>query len=219
MFAFRSSGQTERDGISDATGGVNGFRQRIHLCRPPLRIQNVILKQEPYSKMKIVSKRIGMAAVAAAVFFGSANVMAQRQGGNFDPEQIRQFIAQRYQEALGVSGAEWAAIEPLVTAVTEKQRAATGGRGGFGGFGGRGGRGSGGGGAGGGRGGGEPVPEVEALEKAIEDGDAAAIKSKLAALRLMRKKAAVELQTARENLRKVLSAKQEAQLVLMGTLD
>jgi hypothetical protein len=111
----------------------------------------------------------------------------------------------------------------------EKQRAAGGGGRGFA-FGGRGGRGGpggpggqAGGQAGGGRGGrgggGDASPEVAALEAAIEAGDAAGIKAKLAEYRASRKKAAAELQQARESLRKVLTAKQEAQLVLMGTLD
>ncbi len=178
--------------------------------------------------MKRSSNYLAMAVATVGVFFSSNSLMAQGRQG-FDPEQMRQRMMERYQEALGVSSAEWTAIEPLVTSVMEKQRAAGGGGRGFA-FGGRGGRGGqggpggqGGGQAGGGRGGrgggGEPSPEVAALEAAIEAGDAAGIKAKLADYRVSRKKAAAELQQARESLRKVLTAKQEAQLVLMGTLD
>ncbi|MCF7762839.1 MAG: hypothetical protein K9N62_04125 [Verrucomicrobia bacterium] len=173
--------------------------------------------------MKRSSKYLAMAVATVGVFFSSNSVMAQQRQG-FDPEQMRQRMMERYQEALGVSSAEWSAIEPLVTSVMEKQRSAAGGGRGFA-FGGRGGRGGPGGaaGQGGGRGGrgggGDASPEVAALEAAIEAGDAAGIKAKLADYRASRKKAAAELQQARESLRKVLTAKQEAQLVLMGTLD
>ena len=89
--------------------------------------------------MKRSSKYLAMAVATVGVFFSSNSVMAQQRQG-FDPEQMRQRMMERYQEALGVSSAEWSAIEPLVTSVMEKQRAAGGGGRGFA-FGGRGGRG------------------------------------------------------------------------------
>lgn len=191
--------------------------------------------------MKSGSNHIATAVVAAAIFFGSANLMAQR--GNFDPEQMRQRMMEVYQERLGMSGAEWSAVGPLLTAVMEKQRAVSSGggrgfaaffgrgRGGGGGGGDRAGRGGGerGGGERGGRGGerggrgsfggGQPNPTAEALQQAIEGGDSATIKTKLAAFRNSRKKAAAELKQAREKLRAVLNTKQEAMLVMMGQLD
>ena len=144
--------------------------------------------------------------------------------GNFDPAQMRQRMNERMMQQLGVTEEEWKVIEPLYTKVTELQRN-TRGRGGFGmrgGFGGRGGRNR------GGMGAPDQNAEPTALEKAQQDlstlleNDSATpeqIKAKLTALRQARDKARQELAQAQENLRKVLSLKQEAQLVLMGTLD
>jgi len=69
--------------------------------------------------------------------------------------------------------------------------------------------------------GGPPNPEVEALAKALEakDTPAADIEAKLKAVREARKKAEDELKAAREDLRKVLTVRQEAVMVLMGMLD
>ena len=57
------------------------------------------------------------------------------------------------------------------------------------------------------------------MTKAIESGNASDIKAKMEAVRAARKKAQAELQDAREKLRKVLTAKQEAQLFVAGMLD
>jgi len=64
-------------------------------------------------------------------------------------------------------------------------------------------------------------PEVEALSKALEDTNAKPddIKAKLDALRKARAAKEDALKQAREKLREVLTVKQEAQMVLMGTLD
>ena len=158
--------------------------------------------------------------------------MAQGQRGNFDPEQMRQRMMEMYQERLALSGDEWKAVQPLLETVITKQREAGAGRGGVGLFGGGGrqgggggagggggGRQGGGGGAGGGGFGGTPSPEAEALQKALETGTPAEVKTKLEAYRDARKKKDADLQEAREKLRKVLTPKQEAQLVLMGTLN
>lgn len=148
------------------------------------------------------------------------------QGGNFDPAQFQQRMAERYKEQLKVTDEEWAVIQPLVQKVQEKQRETRGGFGGRGG--GRGGGGQGGeggrggqGGPGGQRGGGGGSPESQALRTTLENENASAdeIKTKLTALRDARKKAATELETAREDLRKVLTQRQEAALVLMGILE
>jgi len=183
--------------------------------------------------MKRLAKPFMLAGITAALLAGSTNLMAQGQGGgqgrgNFDREEARQRMNEMYQERLGMSADEWKAVQPLFEAVQTKQlEAIAGAFGGFGGFGrggggGRGGDQGGGAGGGGGRGrgfGGTPSPEAEALQKAVDSGDAAEIKAKLESYRASRKKKEAELQTARDNLRKVLTAKQEAQLVLMGTLN
>jgi len=142
--------------------------------------------------------------------------------GQFDPAQMRTMMLERLKETLGASDDEWKAIEPLASNVMEKQQAAR--MGGFGGF--MGGRRGPGGGPGGDRGGGAPRfgtpdPEVEALNKALEAKDTPAkdIEAKLKALREARLKKEEELKTAREALRKVLTIRQEAQMVLMGYLD
>lgn len=137
--------------------------------------------------------------------------------GNFDPEQARQRMMERYKEQFGIKDdAEWKIVETRIEKVNEARRD-IGFRGM--GFGGRGGPGGGGGG-GGRRGfGGEPSPDAEALQKAIESnasGDE--IKSKLAAYRASVKEKEAKLEKAQDELRKVLSVKQEAQAVLMGLL-
>jgi len=79
-----------------------------------------------------------------------------------------------------------------------------------------------GGGGGGGRRGGfgpEPLPEAEALQKAIESqASNDEIKAKLAKLREARKEKEAKLEKAQEDLRKVLSLRQEAAAVLAGLL-
>lgn len=191
--------------------------------------------------MKHTIKTALFAVMAAALVGLPQNVMAQGRGGqggqggqggpggfgNFDPAEMRQRMMERYQEQLGASTEEWKVIEPLLTDVMEKQRAASGSR--FGGMGMtmRGPRGAGnqGGDAQGGnrqrgnRFGGEPDPAVEALQKAIDDNaPASELKTKITAVRESRKKAEAELNASREKLRAVLTAKQEAQLTLMGSL-
>lgn len=166
--------------------------------------------------MKRFVKSIVLAGVASAMLGGATSVMAQR--GNFDPAQFQQQMMERYQVQLGMTAEEFKAVQPLIEGVLAKQREILGGRGGFGFGGGRGG--GGGGGGGGGRGfGGTPAPEVEALQKAVESGTPAEVKAKLEAYREARKQKEGELQEAREKLRKVLTPKQEAQMVLAGMLN
>ena len=64
-------------------------------------------------------------------------------------------------------------------------------------------------------------PEGEALTSTLQNDNASVndIKTKLAALREQRKKSTAELETAREDLKKVLNMRQEAVLVLAGMLD
>src|SRR6185312_5566710 len=88
-------------------------------------------------------------------------------GGNFDPAQFQQQMMDRTRERLGVTNdTDWSAIQPLVQKVMDARRdAAAFGRGGFGGLGGRGG---GGGGGGGGQFGGQPDPDRDALQQALD---------------------------------------------------
>lgn len=148
----------------------------------------------------------------------SAAVPPSPAGSPADKESFRQRMNERLKTALKASDEEWSIIQPLLEKVQTKQREAMGGR--FGAlFGDR-------------RGGGNrpgrpdganrPTPaEVEALKAALEADDTspAEIKAKLEAVRAVRKKAADELTQAQEELRKVLTQRQEASLVMVGILE
>jgi hypothetical protein len=121
---------------------------------------------------------------------------------------------------------EWKAMEPLIQKVMDARMASFAGmgRGMFGG-----GRRGGGNGQGGGdqaqgqrRGGGmfgAPSPEAEALQKAIDaKAPKAEIKAALAKFVEARKAKQAELEKAQEDLRKVLTARQEAIATLDGLL-
>ena len=137
-----------------------------------------------------------------------------RTRGNFDPAEFRTRMLERAREQFEVKDdAEWKLISERLEKVYAAQRDA---RSGFG-FGGR-----------PPRGGdnntpsifrGEPNPDAEALQKAIEGkAPAAEIKTKLAKFRDSRKERDAKLEKAQEDLRQLLSARQEAQAVLMGLL-
>ncbi len=121
--------------------------------------------------------------------------------------------------ALKVTDEEWTVLKPLVEKVQTAQREAGSGRG----FGGRGGPGRGGDNAGGT----QPADtrpgaaESAALRTALESDSTSAddLKAKLAAVRAVRKKGAADLAVAREELKKVVTVRQEAVLVSMGILD
>lgn len=199
------------------------------------------------------------AAVLGLLCLGGTVGMAQQGPGgggggrNFDPEQMRQRMMERYREQLDVKDdAEWKLISERIEKVTEAQREAR--FGGMMGFGGRGGRRGGPGGPGGpppaattdgaapaapaaadatrpaedrrppggppgfGRFG-DNSPEAEDLQKAIEakaSGDE--LKAKLAKLRESRKAKEAKLEKAQDDLRQVLSVRQEAAAVLAGLL-
>jgi flagellar motor switch/type III secretory pathway protein FliN len=160
----------------------------------------------------------------------------QRGGGQFDPAQMaemRQRMAERMKERLGVDDEAWKVLEPRLTKVQElsRQQMMAGGRGMMA-FGGQ---------RGGARGGEQGGPqgqrprfpgqenreptavekETEALNTVLENPSASAeqIKQRLTALRAAREKARTELATARQDLRQLLTMRQEAILVLDGTLD
>jgi len=177
--------------------------------------------------MKILNRWMWMVGVAAVLALGGNKALAQGRG-NFDPEQMRQRMLERFKERLEVkSDDEWKIISERIEKVMTAQRETR--MAGFGGFGG--GRRGGGGGdnAGGdtnnngGRrnrgGGGESSPEVEALQKAIDDkASNDDIKTKLAKVRDSQKDKEAKLVKAQDELRKVLSVRQEATAVLMGLL-
>lgn len=178
--------------------------------------------------------RIGLlGATLALVLVGSPDTLAQQPGGggqgqrgnrgNFDPAQMQERMMARYREMLEITADdEWKAIEPLVGKINEARRDV-----GFGGGMARmmrppgGGPGGPGGQGGGRRGfGGDPAPEEEALQKAVDSkAGSAELKAAMAKLRDARKAKEAKLTAAQDNLRKVLTARQEAQAMLAGLLN
>ncbi len=166
---------------------------------------------------------------------GDRGDQAQRgpgqRGGQFDPAQMRQRMTERLKEQLGADDQSWKVIEPRLMKVMELNRQSSGfGRGGmfFGGF--RGPRpGEAGRGPGDRRGpqGQANAPQspvekaTEQLRTTLENQSASPedIKNQLTALRAAREKAKQELATAQQELRQILTLRQEAQLVLMQMLN
>ena len=181
--------------------------------------------------MKTLNQILALAGVTTLLAVGTGSSTAQerqdRPGrGNFDPEQMRARMMENYREKLEVKDdAEWKLIEGRITKVSDARREMGGGRG-FGGPGGPGGR-RGGGDAGADQGAdrrrsffGEPSPEADALQKAIEaKAPADEIKIKLAKYRESQKTKQTNLEKAQAELRQVLSVRQEANAVLMGLLQ
>jgi hypothetical protein len=133
---------------------------------------------------------------------------------------MQERMMEMYKDRLGFTNeTEWSAVLPLVQKVTEARRATMSGMGG-GMFRRRGGDNNGGGDNGPRRGGfGEPSPEAEALQKALDDkAPAAQVKAALERYRVSRKDKEAKLQGAQDDLRKVLSSRQEAEAVLLGLL-
>jgi hypothetical protein len=190
--------------------------------------------------MKTLSRNLFAAALAATLSLGALSALAQDAnnnqggnrrnrgqggpgGGNFDPAQFRQRMMERVREEFGVKDDdEWKIISERIEKVDAARREIGGrgmgmfgrGRGGPGGPGGAGGQ-------GGGRGGfgGEPSPEATALQSAIENNASADdIKAKLAAYRESQKAKEAKLAKAQDELRQVLTGKQEAAAVLAGYL-
>ena len=175
--------------------------------------------------MKTSNKLVLLAGAAFLLWVGTGQLAAQQRGGgrgNFDPAEIQQRQMEFYKESLEFTkDDEWNAVKPLIEKVMEAQRDTATGRG-FGVFGRGGGRRGGGDGnaqggqggqrrSGGGGGFGQPSPELEALQKAIESkASANEIKAKLAKYRESRKEKEAKLVKAQDDLRKVLTVRQEA---------
>ena len=175
-----------------------------------------------------------MAGVAVALSFGTANIFAQAatsdstakpdsssrsSRGGFDPEQMRQRMLDGIREKMEVKGDdEWKIISERVNKVMEARRDTMGSM--MGGF--RGGSSRSGDSSGRSRFSSfmpQPSPEEEALQKAIEDkASADDIKVKLKKVREVRKAKEAKLEKAQEELKKVLSVKQEAVAVMNGLL-
>jgi len=144
-------------------------------------------------------------------------------GGNFDPAQMQQRMMENIREQLNFTNdTEWSAVQPLVQKVMDARRD-VGGAGMGRMFGrNRGGQNGGQGGPGGGRGGmfGQASPEQEALQKALDDdAPAAQVKDLLAKYKASQKAKQAKLEAAQEDLKKVLTSKQEAQAFLLGLVN
>jgi hypothetical protein len=133
--------------------------------------------------------------------------------GNFDPAQMQERMMTALRTQFDVTDdAEWKLIQDRITVVSEIRRASGGGFGGMmamrGGSNQNGNR--------GGRGG---NPEADALRQAVQDKlPEAEITSRLSRLRESRKANEEKLQKAQEDLRAVLSVRQEAIAVMAGLL-
>lgn len=172
---------------------------------------------------------LAIAGVGALMLVGGNTVMAQGRG-NFDPAQMRERMMTHLREQMDVKDdAEWKAIEGQIGKVMDARRDMMAND--FGGF--RGMRSS--------RSGssdsssssssdqsssrrrssffGTPSPEVEALQKAIDDkASSDEIQAKLAALRKSNKDKQAKLDKAQADLKAILTPRQEAVAVLDGLL-
>jgi hypothetical protein len=120
-------------------------------------------------------------------------------------------IMERYRENLGISVAEWKVVQPKVQAVMDNRISGTSGMMSF--FGGRGSRGR-------GDSSTEKTPTSELRDLLEKDAPSKEeIKAKLVAYRADRKAREAKLNKAQEDLRQLLTLKQEAQAVLSGLLN
>jgi hypothetical protein len=145
-------------------------------------------------------------------------------GGNFDPAAMQQRIMDNVKDQLEFTNdTDWSAVQPLVQKVLDARRdVGTGGgmRALFGRN--RGGNNNNGGGNNPGRGGfgGQPSPEQDALQKALDDNaPASQIKDLLAKYKASKKIKQAKLEAAQADLKKVLTSKQEAQAYLLELVN
>jgi hypothetical protein len=185
--------------------------------------------------MRRMTQMLAIAGLACVASLGSNKAWAQQDNGGrrgFDPARAQEFqqrMMDSLKDELEVKDDEWSALQPLIQKVMDARRAIDserirgffrGGRGG-------GGENAGGGGENGGRrrgggafgGMGEPNPEAEALQKAIESkASNSEMKAALAKYQESRKAKQADLEKAQADLKKVLSVRQEAILTSRGLL-
>ncbi|MDP6904517.1 MAG: hypothetical protein QF406_08730 [Verrucomicrobiota bacterium] len=132
--------------------------------------------------------------------------------GGFDRSQIMDRIMDRYRENLGFSVAEWKVVRPKVQAVMDNRISGASGMMSMFGGGSRRGR--------GGSSSDEKSPTSDLRDLLEKENPAKGdIKAKLAAYRADRKAREAKLKKAQEDLRQLLTIKQEAQAVLAGLLN
>jgi hypothetical protein len=173
-----------------------------------------------------------LATLTLALALHCVSVMAQPQQQqrmdwqNMDPQQIQQMIQQRmmenFREQLAVTNdAEWSVIEERLAKVSKLRMESTinSGAGMMGGM-----RRGGGGGQGGGMRGFGNLFQQDADTKNLQDAvdnnsPTTQVKAAMTKLREARKQKQAELAKAQEELRKVLTTRQEATMILAGMLD
>jgi hypothetical protein len=176
--------------------------------------------------MNVLKKSMLLCGCVAAFTLGSVNHASAQ--GRFDPAQFKQQRLDSIHEKLAMDDKDWSAIEPLVGKVMDAEFAyrameMRGLRGSFG----RSRRNREGGDTNGNSSSqrsnrspfGEPSATAEALQKAVDDKvPASELKAKLAAYRAEIKEKQDALTAAQEELKGVLTSRQEAVMVLNGVL-
>jgi len=180
----------------------------------------------------IVAAALGVATVSGAAYAqdGQGQNRQDNNGGdrggdrgnrrNWDPAQMQQRMMEMMKDQLKVQDDEWKVIEPKLNKVMTATRDLrfNGGMG----FGGRGGMGTG---RDNNANADQPQSEIarasRELRTTLQNDSASAtdIEAKLTAFRAAREKAQEELKTAREDLKGVLTQRQEAVLVMSGLLE
>ncbi|HTV63522.1 MAG TPA: hypothetical protein VMH30_13230 [Verrucomicrobiae bacterium] len=183
-----------------------------------------------------INELLAVCGIASALCLGAATVSAQDNGGGggggggfggggggFDPAAFQQRMMDNIRDQLNFTNdTDWSAVQPLVQKVLDARREA--GNGGMGRmmFRRRNNNGDENGGGGGRRGGffGTPSPEAQALQSALDNNAPSdQIKDLLAKYEASQKAKQAALKAAQENLRAVLTPRQEAQATLLGLLD
>jgi hypothetical protein len=177
-----------------------------------------------------LNRTLAILGIASALCLTAGGVMAQDDNGggggfggrrNFDPAQFQQRMMDNIRDQLGFTNdTDWSAVQPLIQKVMDARRDVGSGMGMRMMFRNR--RGNDDNGNGGGRRGGffgQPSPQAEALQQAIDNNAPdAQIQQALDKYEASVKVKQAQLAQAQENLRKVLTVKQEAQATLMGLL-
>ncbi|MEQ2007143.1 MAG: hypothetical protein ABMA26_10115 [Limisphaerales bacterium] len=176
---------------------------------------------------------LAAALVAVGGLTNNATAQEQKGRGNFNPDEMRARMAERMRELLDVKNDdEWKLINARLEKVQETQREVralsgnlgllftrSGDQGGGGDKGGTRTRGTPGGGGGPGGFGGTPNPDAEALSKAVTaKAPSEEMKQRLARVREARKVAEGKYDKSADDLRQVLTVRQEAVLVAVGLL-
>lgn len=169
-----------------------------------------------------------LAAAAFAVSGLTSTAQEQRPRGNFNPEEMRARMTERVRELLEVKNEdEWKLISARIEKVRDAQNEVRGLNGDFrllfsrpgGDQGGNPPGGDQGGGRPRGGFGGTPNPDAEALSKAVTTkAPTEEMKQRLAKVREARKAAEAKYDRAADDLRQVLTVRQEATLVAVGLL-